>query len=286
MVVGMSEERVRVAGTDDPDESDGRSRPPIWVVGVVVLSVVGAGWLLTLPSDGVESTPTVTAPDAAPETSLRYPLVSSEVPIQTAGFGPGDLAGVVALTSPLPFSVPASLWVLRPSGEIVRLPDVLIRGGSAKYPLLVTSELIAFANYGRGYLLDTDAAGPAEPLAPATLVIPGAKEGLVWFVRSRSLVGDVDGVAPVDVVAQTVGHEFNVSDLFSEVAAGVGDGLIVNPIDRETYGRFAYWSPSGGLAPLHLADPDRETVVSASGDLAVVSLGNRVSVFDVRNGST
>lgn len=282
MVVGMSEERVRVAGTDDPDESGGRSRPPIWVVVVVVLSVVGAGWLLTLPSDGPGSTSTVTAPDAVPETSFRFPLVSSEVPIQAAGSGTGGLAGVVALTSPLPFSVPSSLWLLRPSGAIVRLPDLLIKSGSTKYPLLITSEHIAFANYGHGYLLDTDAASPAEPLASTTFVIPGAEEGLVWFVRSRSLVGDVNWVAPVDVDTRTVGQEFDVADLFSGVAAGVGDGLIVSPIDQETYGRLAYWSPSAGLAPLGLVDPDRETVVSASGDLAVVSLGNRVSVFDIR----
>ena len=280
----MSEERVRVVAIDDVDESSGGSPPPIWVVVVVALAVVGAGWLLTLPPEVAESELAVSTSVAFPETRLRDPSPSSLVPIQMSGFGPGDLAGDVALTSPLPFSVPASLWVLRPSGAIVRLPDVLIRGGPGKYPLLMTSERIAFANFSRGYLLDADAAVPAEPLASATFVVPGAKEGLVWFVRSRSLVGDVNWVAPVDVDAQTVGQQFNVADLFSGVVAGVGDGLIVNPVDQETYGRYAYWSPSAGLAPLDLAVPDREIVVSASGDLAVVSLGNRVSVFDTRDG--
>jgi hypothetical protein len=263
----MGESAVQIVG-DEVDEGNGRSRPPVWVVVVVVLAVLGAGWLLTLPPDGTDSAP--------------GPY--SRAVVQAPGFGPGDLAGEVVLTSPLPFSIPANLWVIRPSGAIVRLPDVLVRGAPSRYPLLITSDRIAFANYGSGYLLDVDAVAPAEPLLPATFVIPGANEGLVWFVRSRSLVGDVTSVTPVDVDTQIVGREFDVTDLFSGVVGGVVDGLIVNPIDDETYGEFAFWSPSSGLATLGLGRPDGEVVVATSGDLAVTATGDRVGVFDVRMG--
>jgi len=98
---------------------------------------------------------------------------------------------------------------------------------------MVTSERIAFASFCHGYLLDADAVASAEPLAPATFVVPGANEGLVWFVRSRSLLGDVSWVAPVDVDTQIVGPELNITDLFSGVVVGVADGLIVNPKDQD-----------------------------------------------------
>jgi hypothetical protein len=283
MIVQMREDAVRIVQVEEVDEPNGRMPPPIWVVVVVVLAVVGWGWLLIVPPDAAESTPTVTPPDTVPE-SRRYPSPSSKVAIPAPGFGPGDLAGDVAVTSPLPFSVPGSLWVLRPSGQIVRLPDISIWGGSSKYPLLMTSERIAFASFGHGYLLDADAVASAESLAPATFVVPGANEGLVWFVRSRSLLGDVSWVAPVDVDTRTVGPELNIADLFSGVVVGVADGLIVNPKDQDAYGEFAYWSPSAGLATLDIDDPDRETVISASGDLAIVATSNRVSVFNTRNG--
>jgi hypothetical protein len=279
----MREGAVQIVD-DEVDEPDVGSPPPIWVGVVVVLAVVGAGWLLTLPPDGAESAPVVTSPSTNPERDVGPQDPYSRVVIQAPGFGPGDLSGDVVLTSTLPFSIPASLWVIRPSGAMVRLPDVLVRRDPSRYPLLITSDRIAFANYGSGYLLDVDAATPAEPLLSATSVIPGSDEGLVWFVRSRSLVGDINSVTPVDVDTQAVGQEIDVTDLFSEVVAGVGDGLVVKPTDDETYGEFAFWSPSAGLEALGLGSPDRENVVSAAGDLAIVANRDWVGVFDPRAG--
>jgi hypothetical protein len=172
MIVQLREDAVQIVQVEEVDGPNGRMPPPKWVAFVVVMATVGWVWLLTLP------------PDPAPS---PY----SKVVIPAPGFGPGDLAGDVAVTSPLPFSTPGSLWVLRPGGEIIGLADISIKGGSSKYPLMVTSERIAFASFGHGYLLDADAVASAEPLAPATFVVPGANEGLVWFVRSRSLLGDV-----------------------------------------------------------------------------------------------
>jgi WD40 repeat protein len=81
-----------------------------------------------------------------------------------------------------------------------------------------------------------------------------------------------------------VGERVDVTDVFLWPIAGVADGLVVNPIDEETYGRFAYWSPTDGLAPLSLRDPEEESVVAASGDLLVVVSSDRVSIVDIANG--
>ena len=62
------------------------------------------------------------------------------------------------------------------------------------------------------------------------------------------------------------------------------DGLIVKPIDEETYGRFAYWSPTEGLAPLDIANSTRDTVMAGSGDYAVVVSRDEVGVFNVVDG--
>jgi hypothetical protein len=298
----MSEEPVHVVGIDDvDDESIRRSPPPVWGAVVVVLAVVGIGWFFVsqgspdsdlaatttsspdvrFPPDGGEPVPNVTATDTAAEISVRFQAPNSRVSIHAPQFRPGDLAGDVVLTTPLAFSAPASLWVLGPSGTIVTRNHVPIRGGPSRYPLLITSERIVFTNYSVGYVLDAAAVGPVRQLGSATFVIPGAHEGLVWFVRSRSLLGDVSWVAPVDVDTQIVGQQINVADLFSAVVTGAGDGLIVNPIDRETYGEFAYWSPSEGLASLDFDDPDREIVVSGSGDFIVTAQSNRMSVSSI-----
>jgi hypothetical protein len=141
-----------------------------------------------------------------------------------------------------------------------------------------------------GWIVDVDLVDRATMLGTNRSLIPGAEPGLVWFGRRENLargqaeMGDYLWVAPVDVESRTVGERVDITDLFSRPLVGVADGLIVVPVEEKTYGRFAYWSPTDGLVPLYLRDPDRDTVVTASGDLVVVASSGSVSVLDIASG--
>jgi hypothetical protein len=306
MIVQMREDAVRIVQVEDVDDPNGRTPPPIWIVVVVVLAGVGAAWFLvnqrssdvesglsstttstvTSLEDVAESTPPAISPEVASETRVERPVAPAVITVGVLGLGPGDVAGDVVLSSP--HNLPdTSLWVLRPGGSIVSRIDVPITPGVYPYPLLMTDGRIVFAHYGFGYLLDADLVDRAVQLASTRFVIPGGTPGSVWFVGHRTLQSGgpfVQWVASVDVENGTVGDPIDVTDGRWWPVAGFGDGLIVNPIDEETYGRFAYWSPTDGLAPLGLRDPDNESVVAASGDLLVVASSDRVSVVDTATG--
>jgi hypothetical protein len=307
----MSEDNVRVVALDDGEhESGGQSGPPIWAAVLVGLAAVGAGWLFVsqrstdgdsitsstysftastlssvTPDDVPEDTPTVSTPEADSEIRVGFPDLYPRVAVDAPGFGPGDLEAEVVLMAPSS----AGLWVFGPDGGIVSRRDVPITPGPRPYPVLITAGSIVFSNFGLAYVLDPDLAEPATQFASATFVIPGGKEGVVWFVGSRSLTDDIIWVAPVDVAAQTVGERIMIGDVFSEIVTGVADGLLVRPLDEEASGLYAYWSPSGELArlvrPMALSETvarsiPSETVLSASGNLAILVFGDRVSVVD------
>jgi hypothetical protein len=311
----MSEDNVRVVALDDGEhESGGQSGPPIWAAVLVGLAAVGAGWLFVsqrstdgdsitsstysftastlssvTPDDVPEDTPTVSTPEADSEIRVGFPDLYPRVAVDAPGFGAGELDADVVLMAP----DSAGVWVFGPDGDIVSRRDVPIARGPRKYPVLITAGRIVFTNFGLAYLLDSDLAEPATQLASSAFVIPGGKEGAVWLVGARSLTDDIVWVAPVDVAAQTVGERVMIGDVFSEIVAGVADGLLVRQLDQEGSGPYAYWSPSRELAPLGrptalsetVARPiPIETVVSASGDLAVLVFGDRVSVVHYQRG--
>lgn len=98
-------------------------------------------------------------------------------------------------------------------------------------------------------------------------------------------MGDgAEWVAPVDVESRTVGERIDVTEAFRWPVAGVADGLIVNPIAEESYGRYAYWSPTEGLQRLELRIPLHEDVLAASGNLAVVVSPDDVSILNIVSG--
>jgi hypothetical protein len=296
---------------EDPgDDSGDRSRPPIWVVGIVALSLVVGVWLLisqgstgsdsvtgstfsfststfsSVSSDDVsEDTPLATSSEADSDIRTGLPDLDASVVVDGPGFGPGALAGDVVLTSltlPPKLPPPASLWVLRPGGSVVKRVDVPMTPRT--YPLLMTSGRIVFAHYGFGYVLDADLVDQAVRLVSTSLVVSGGKEGVVWFVGERSLTDEMTWVAPVDVAAQTVGERIIISDLFTEIVTGVADGLLVRPVDQDNNGLYAYWSPTEGLTPLDITDATQKTVMAASGNYAAVVSKDEVSILNVANG--
>ena len=137
-----------------------------------------------------------------------------------------------------------------------------------------------------GWMFDIDFVEPPTFLGTNLSVIPGSGPGVVWFARRRGTTSDYLWVSPVDVESLTVGERIDITDLFSRPIVGVADGLVVVPVDEENYGRFAYWSPTDGLAPIRLSDPHiDDKVVAASGNLVVVaSIVQSVSVLDIVSG--
>jgi hypothetical protein len=277
---------------DDPgDESGGRSRPPIWVVVLVVVAVVTGVWLLftqgfaesdpvtsptLLPLIPVEAsvvtTSTISSTDAAPVLSIY-----GNPPAAVAAENPGSLRGQVAVTSPdeWPFNQ-GTVWVFQPGGILRSMDGNVIGRGNFEYPMLSTSGRLILS----GQVFDILLLAPPKSLWTRGSVFPGSGRGVVWLGRRQSppLLSAYLWVSPVDVDSLTVGERVDVTDLFLRPVVGVADGLIVVDLEEE----FAYWSPTDGLAPLAQLG-DLATVVAASGNLVVVD-DRRVNVLDIVSG--
>ena len=302
----MSDDAVRIV-VEDTDGPILPPRLPRWVLLAVIVSLVGGAvtWAAASqdsPSSNVVSIATTTTAvspldvatttaTAAPVTSTTDSAISGGPPTSTPQGsvefmvalldGASALQGdVVLATQPGAFGG-GSLWVFGTDGSVVHRNDVPLWPGDYPYPILMTGGRIAFANPTDGFLIDAGLAEPPEPLlTEASFVIPGATPGLIWFVG-----GGVEWVAPVDVESQTVGERIDVTEVFIWPVAGVADGLIVIPIDEGSYGRYAYWSPSGGLQRLDLRDPQHEDVLAASGNVAIVESPNEVSMLNIVSGN-
>lgn len=157
-------------------------------------------------------------------------------------------------------------------------------GATGPYPMLMSAGYLLYSGIS-GWTFDIDLAELPTMFGTNRDIIPGAEPGAVWFARRSSPTGSYLWVASVDVESLTVGDRVDITDVFTHPVVGVADGLIVVPIDQDTYGRFAYWSPTGGLAPIGLRDPSQETVVGASGNLVVVAVRGGVSIFDISLGA-
>jgi WD40 repeat protein len=55
-------------------------------------------------------------------------------------------------------------------------------------------------------------------------------------------------------------------------------------VDVETNGRYAYWSPIGGVEPLAIPDPYASSVLASSGNVAAVVSPSEVIVLDIETG--
>jgi hypothetical protein len=294
----MDEDTIHVLGTD---LSDPVQRPPsgrrarLIVIGVLV----GAGVVFALSnsdtSDNQAATPattlrtptsvaksvTSTTETTVPSvpTTLNDPVTFTAVNVEPLS-GAEELLGEVALT-PFPGGAGSgTLWVLRPGGSVVRRDNVPFRPGDYQYPMLMTGGSIAFADLSQGYLADPDLLEEAEPLVEASFITPGAAPGLIWLVGTGA-----DWVAPLDVESRTVGERIDVSDLISWPLAGIAEGLVVTPVDEDTYGPVAYWSPSDGLQPISLRSPEQSGIHAASGTVAAVVSPGELSILDIASGN-
>lgn len=293
----MDEDKVRVLH-DEPDRPAAGKPPgrPLLLVSLgVVIGAVAVFVVSNMDTSGdetsstatsllgttslpaqVASTTVTTAPTVA--TSVDEPVTFTAASLEPLP-GADSLLGQVALT-PFPGGTDnGTLWVLRPGGSVVRRDDLPLTPGDYPYPLLMTDGHIAFANLESGYVIDADLLSSREPLTGASFVVPSSAPGHVWFVGPGG-----DWVALVDVASKTVGDRIEVADEFSWPHAGVADGLIVIPLDQDTDGRQAYWSPTDGLEPILLDNPDESYVIAASGDVAVVVQGDLIRVMDIPAG--
>jgi hypothetical protein len=267
----MREGTVRIVD-DEVAESNVGSRPPGWMIVAVVLVGIGvASFVVSQASTNadVPADSEVSQPDDGPAVGV-FPSTATE------------LRGHVALTSD-------SVWTFRPGGSVVSRGGRGVIGGGGPYPMLMSAGYLLYSGIN-GWTFDVDLAEEPVMFGTNRDIIPGAEPGLVWFARRQNLrrqetqIRDYLWVAPVDVESLTVGERVDITDVFTHPVVGVADGLIVVPIDQETYGRFAYWSPTGGLAPIGLRDPSQETVVTASGNLVVLAVRGGVSIFDISSG--
>ncbi len=305
---------MRIVGCDGDDDG-GHSRQsvrlPTWIV---LFAVIGIGVVFATASRGTfdgdqiaGSTDdfTVASPIDVPTMAVAKPFSTGiansvealVVPAVDTGLSCERcsvtvLRGDVALT-PRPgrtLALQSPMWVIRPGGSVVQrddLPPFRPVDGSM-HPFLLTGEHIVFSDGAHGYIIDSGLVNEVSPRMSAGSVIPGATSGLVWFTGSARLGGnDIDWVAPVDVESATVGDPIVVSDLFVSAIAGISDGIIVRPLNRETFGRFAFWSPTEGLQTFdtqHLSDLDVVFVSAASGDVAVVRYPRSLAVLNIANG--
>lgn len=193
--------------------------------------------------------------------------------------GAAGLLGDVALT-PVPGPRGGgTLWVLRAGGSVVRRDDVSFWPGDYPHPMLFTAGRIAFTDLDHAYLVDADLRETPVAIAKAGLVVPGSRPGQIWLAGPGA-----DWVAPVDVATGAVGEQTNVADVFWWPVRGMGEGLLVEPIDDTTHGSTAYWSPAEGLRPITGVSGDRSGIYTAGGDLAVVGSPGLISVLDLASG--
>jgi len=301
----MSEDSVRIID-DNIDEPFGGSRPPGWMIVIVVVVLFGVALLFASRA----STSVDSAADPPPTSSLEeqaIPVPSDPPPTSTleeqvtpvpsdppptpifeeqvisVSATPSDLRGHVAVTSPDQGFFGSNFWMFRPGGSLVTRTDLPVGDMPDPYPIVMTGESIMFSGVS-GWLFDIDLLEAPVLFETNRAVIPGAEPGLVWFARRSGLQGDYLWVSPVDVESRTVGERIDITGVFTRPVAGIAEGLIVVPVDQEKYGGYAYWSPTDGLMPIGLRQPETETVVTASGSLAVVASHGRASIFDIASG--
>jgi len=278
---------------DDPvNEFDDRSRPPIWVVVVIVASLVAGGWLLFTqgsPDDDPVASPTTTVEASVAEatTSSVVTATASTVaggsvsdvgnqPAAVTSQTPQQLRGYVAVASPGASSSQDIVWVFRPGGSVVSRSDAVIRGDDAGYPMLITAGHLITGNQ----IFDLDLAEPPISLWTDASMYPGSGPGVVWLAGRQSSSGRnaSDWVAKVDAESLTVGEQVDLTDIGISPLFGVADGLIVSNGNNESYD---FWSPTDGLADVDLPN-ELGAVLAASGSLVVVRTSGSVNVLDIR----
>jgi hypothetical protein len=287
----MNDEAVRLV-VDDVSTVRRRPPKPSWALVVLVVLGIGLIWSITTNETSTESAPLNEDVDANGSFERARKKGSW---VSVGGSGPtGHLRGDVVLSSPKVGDVlHQTVWVLRPGGSVVRrdhVPSYSERSREREdgmSPIVMVDDRIMVLDGTMSYVLNSDLVDPHVPVGPARWIVAGATPHLAWLVGQLSVDGaDIDWVTPVDTGDLTVGDRLDVADVIRWTVVAAGDGLVVHPVDVETNGRYAYWSPLGGLKPLAIPDPESSSVLAASGSLvAAVSL-REISVIDIDTGLT
>jgi len=287
----MEEETTRVVVADSTVERES-SPMPRWVIVALILVGIGVIWSVASADRSVEPDPVVDDVESAgDESPVRSRRVGTWVSVGGSG-GTSRLRGVVALSSTIDGDdVHQTVWVLRPGGSVVRrdhVPSYSARSDELDDGLrsiVMVGDRLLVLDGTRSYALNSDLVDPAVEVEPARWIIPGSTGGAVWLVGQWSVEGvDVDWVTPVGTADLSVGDRIDVSNTIRWPVAAVGDGLIVHPVDVATNGRYAYWTPLGGLEPFEVRDPYASTVLASSGSLVAIGAPNEISVLDVDTG--
>ena len=131
------------------------------------------------------------------------------------------------------------------------------------------------------YTIDVDLLDPPLRVAEAAQLIPAATQGVIWIVGESS-----DWLASLDMETLAMGPRFDVADVVARPITGIGDGLAVQPVDSETFGPVAYWSPSNGMQRLDLALPTEASLLTGAGSQVVLASSDTLYVIDVQSGES
>lgn len=314
-LLGMGDDAVQVVVGNGARP---QNRPPLpnWVV--VLAVVIGVGGLLVfifMDRDSIESvarstssttSSTVTAPpviEAGPTTSALHSPTTTAAPARRVvptvdpgdyrGLQPRGLQGDVALV-PRPGPVVQSrsrIWVFREGGSVVQREDLPLLwpvDGSSS-PILLTGGHVIFSDGRGGYIVDVGLMSePSGIIWAAVTVVLGAGPNFVWFTGSNTFPSrDTDWVALFDVESGSLGETIDVTGQFRAAVVGISEGLIVEPVDTDVYGRYAYWSPTDGMRQLvlpHIAEAEPMFVLAASDDLVAVIVPGELLVLNISNG--
>jgi hypothetical protein len=290
----MKDEAVQVVVADSNGERD-RAPMPRWILLVLIVVGVGLIWSIAADDTSTQSPPLDEDLDTAIDGSLAGGR-REETWVSLGGAGETTgLRGDVVLSSSTFRDrnlQNQTVWVLRPGGSLVRrdhVPNYSARSRELEEygpsPIVMVSDRIMVVDGTMSYFFNSDLVGPPVQIGPARWIVAGGAPDLVWLVGQRSVDGsDIDWVVPVDTGDLRVADQIDVVDVIRWPVVAIGDGLIVRPVDVETYGRYAYWSPMGGLEPLAFPDPEASSVLASSGSLVAVASPTDVSVLDIETG--
>lgn len=304
---GEEHEHMPLVDIDAPNEEPPRSgrdtatvsRKLVWTIGVFVVLVVLVGWSVRAeaPQESTPSGDTVLAAPNEPTSSTQGvtlstssattpPPVTSTVASSASGSSwlrvNADatwLRGTVVV-APHPAGrrdTETPIWVLGADDRLVSERQAPLWPGDVPYPLVLANGRIVFADLDNVHLLDTALREPPMVVSPGSFVVPGGTPGRVWVIGEGAR-----WVAALDTATGAIGERIDVSASIRWPLAGVSDGMLVEPIDEQTYGRYAYWTPALGLQPIDVPDHGQTGLLAAAGNSAVfLSPQGVIRVMDI-----
>ncbi len=282
------------SGTTDVDRPGGGS-PPMWVaVGAALMVGLLIGWLVgTSGSDGGNEAPEASASTVpsdgeavgattAATISGQWAAGSFVEPTITLLPDAGWLRLPIGLAMSPAGSDSQEMYVIDDAGSIRQRGDLPLIRELGRYALLWMDDALLYLGGGTAYHLASSLDDPPTDLGRASGIVPGATPDRAWLVGGD---GFGDQIAVVDTATAEVGEWFDTSTEFDSPLGGAADGLVVRPVDTESDGTLAHWTPEGGAESFGLAGAEPGpfgSFLASSGDVAVIGLSfPDVAVLDV-----